>query len=140
MSRARARPRGPSRAGRAALLLLLLGAACAGQQRELCSALSDELRAAREKSRECDVPPSALAADSCGDTSTCTIRDRKLLAAEASCVEHLPRCSDVRSCRGDACAEAVPGATEEWQKQLDACFRGSAAVSPACRKALSRTP
>jgi hypothetical protein len=119
-------------------LLLLLGAACAGPQRELCGTLSDELRAVREKSRECDVPPSSLAADSCGDTSACTGGDRKLLAAEASCVEHLPRCYDARSCRGDACADAVPGATEEWQKQLDDCRRQSAALSLACRKAISR--
>ena len=122
---------------RAAALLLLL-AACAGPRRELCGSLSDELRAVREKSQECDVPPSALAADSCGDTSACTDDDRALVAAEISCVEHLPRCSDSRSCRGEACADAMPGSSADWQKQLEGCRRQSAAISPACRQALSR--
>ncbi len=123
---------------RSVAALLLLGAACAGPQRELCGTLSEEMRAVREKSRECDLPLSSLIGDSCGDTSACTANDHTLLAAEASCVDHLPRCADARSCRGEACADAVPGATADWQKQLDACRRGSAAISGACSKALSR--
>lgn len=123
---------------RAAALLLLLVSACAGSRPELCGTLSEELRAVREKSRECDLPLSSLVADSCGDTSACTDKDRELIAAEVACVEHLPRCDDARSCRGEACADAMPGSTADWQKQLDACRRPSAAISQACRKALSR--
>ena len=126
------------RAGPGLLLLVLAG--CAGQSREVCGSLSDELRALREKSRECDVSPVALVSDSCGETSICTEADRKLLAAETSCVEHLPACNDSRACRGDACADATPGATADWQKQVDACRRESAALSPGCRRAISRGP
>ena len=122
---------------RGALLALCL-TACTGSSRELCGSMSDELRAVREKSRECDLPPSTLVADSCSDTSGCGDNDRALLAAEASCVEHLPSCNDPRSCRGDACADAVPGASEEWKKQLEACRQKSAGISPACRRALAR--
>ncbi len=129
-----------ARTGRAAGLGLLLLAACAGSRPELCGTVSEELRAVREKSRECDVPLASLVADSCGDTSACTDKDRELIAAEVACVKHLPSCADARSCRGDACADAMPGSSSDWQRQLDACRRQSAAISQGCRKALSRAP
>jgi hypothetical protein len=125
---------------RAGALLLLALAACAGSRPDLCSTVSEELRAVREKSRECDLPLSSLVADSCSDTSACTDADRALIAAEVSCVDHLPGCDDARSCRGDACADAMPGSSGDWQRQLDACRRKSAALTPGCRKALSRSP
>ncbi len=124
---------------RAAALVLLLVTACAGSRHEVCGTLSEEMRAVREKSRECDLPLSSLVSDSCNDSAACTEADQKIIADEATCVEHLPRCDDARTCRGDACADAMPGSSADWQKQLDACRRPSAAISQACRKAIART-
>ena len=86
---------------RAAALFLLLLAACAGPRRELCGSLSDELRAVREKSRECDVPPSSLAADSCGDTSACTDDSNCLRCASFASIaaRSTTRCCTTSACR-----------------------------------------
>ena len=131
----RARGRGLSRSIPA--WLLFAAVACAGAQRDLCRTLETEQRALAEKSRECEALEPAPTPGQCAQAApACSDADRKLLAAEAACVQNLPRCIDPQACKGDSCGDATPGAMAGWREQRDGCRRLAADVSAKCKAAL----
>ena len=122
---------------RSSALFLALCCACASgaQRREDCERAGREQALVQEKAKSCVVPQLALLHGQCA--AACSGADLGLLAAEVECISLLPPCSDPRECKGEACAEAMPGADDRFREQLQACLARRSALSAGCRQSLS---
>ena len=121
---------------RSSALLLALCCACASgaQRREDCERVAHEQELVQEKARSCVVPQLQFLHGQC--PATCTAADLGNLRTELECVAALAPCSDPRECKGESCAEAMPGADERFREQLQACLAKRAGLSAGCRESL----
>jgi hypothetical protein len=118
-------------------LLLAALCACAGAQRRAdCDRAGGEQELVAKKARSCAVPPLPLLSARCAEA--CGPEDARLLREEVECIGALPSCSDPRECRGESCAEAMPGSDDRFREQLEGCLRKRAQLTPGCRESLAR--